>query len=102
MKKIACNDVVPGCPFTASAESEEELLQKVAAHAEHSHGVKEASPELLEKVSFHRFGARIRSLGNRLRQSQQAAHAFWQAIVLKLNIPFPAQLGTLPNKCNEA
>ena len=30
---IACSDVVPGCGFTASADTEEELLEKVAAHA---------------------------------------------------------------------
>lgn len=50
MKKIACNDVVPGCTFTASAATEEDLLKKVAAHADHSHGVKEVTPELLSKV----------------------------------------------------
>jgi predicted small metal-binding protein len=50
MKKIACNDVVPGCKFTASAETEEDLLKQVASHADHSHGVKEVTPELLSKV----------------------------------------------------
>ena len=50
MKKIACHDVVSGCPFTTSAETEEKLLEKVAAHAEHAHGVKEVTPELLGKV----------------------------------------------------
>jgi predicted small metal-binding protein len=49
-KHIACNDVVPGCGFTAEAVSEEELLKKVAEHAAHEHGVKEVSPELLQKV----------------------------------------------------
>jgi predicted small metal-binding protein len=50
MKKIACHDVVAGCPFTTSAETEEQLLEKVAAHADHAHGVKEVTPELLGKV----------------------------------------------------
>jgi predicted small metal-binding protein len=50
MKKIACHDVVPGCPFTASAETEEELLAKVAAHADHDHGVHEVTPDLLGRV----------------------------------------------------
>jgi predicted small metal-binding protein len=49
-KRIACSDVVPGCPFTASAETEEDLLRQVAAHAEHSHGIKEVTPDLLGKV----------------------------------------------------
>jgi predicted small metal-binding protein len=37
-KRIACGDVVPGCTFTASAPTEEELIQKVVAHAAHDHG----------------------------------------------------------------
>ena len=49
-KHIACNDVVPGCSFTASAVTEEELIEKVAAHAKHSHGVNEVTPELAQKV----------------------------------------------------
>jgi predicted small metal-binding protein len=50
MKKLACNDVIPGCPFTTTAENEKDLLEQAAAHAKHSHGVKEVSPELIEKV----------------------------------------------------
>jgi predicted small metal-binding protein len=50
VKNLACNAVIPGCPFTASAETEEDLLEQVAAHAEHSHGVQELTPELLSKV----------------------------------------------------
>lgn len=50
MKRIACHDVVPGCSFTASADTEEELLERVVAHAGHAHDVKVASPELLAKV----------------------------------------------------
>jgi predicted small metal-binding protein len=50
MKKLACNDVVPGCPFTASGETEDEVVQKAAAHAKHQHGVAEVTPELAKKV----------------------------------------------------
>lgn len=50
LKHIACGDVVPGCAFTASAPTEEELLQKVVAHAAHDHGVTEVTPELTAKV----------------------------------------------------
>jgi predicted small metal-binding protein len=46
----ACGDVVPGCTFTASADSEEELVKKVAAHAAHDHGVTEITPDLAAKV----------------------------------------------------
>ena len=48
--RIACNDVVPGCGFTANGDTEEELLEKVAAHAAHDHGVTEVTPELVAKV----------------------------------------------------
>jgi predicted small metal-binding protein len=50
MKHIACAAIVPDCPFTASAETEEELLQKVTAHAAHDHGITEVTPELAAKV----------------------------------------------------
>ncbi len=49
-KIIACAEIVPDCPFTASAATDEELLQKVAAHAAHDHGITEITPELVEKV----------------------------------------------------
>ena len=49
-KQIACGEIVPGCTFTASAATEEELLQKVVAHAAHDHGVTEVTPELAAKV----------------------------------------------------
>ena len=47
---IACNEVVPGCGFTASADTEEELIEKVATHAAQDHGVPEVTPELAAKV----------------------------------------------------
>lgn len=49
-KQIACNDVVQGCAFKASAESEEDLVKQVAAHAAKDHGVSEVTPELAAKV----------------------------------------------------
>jgi predicted small metal-binding protein len=49
-KHIACGDVVEGCEFRASARTEEELIQQVAQHAAQSHGVKEVTPELAQKV----------------------------------------------------
>lgn len=50
MKRIACGDVVPGCSFTATAPTDQELMQKVVAHAAHEHGVTEVTPELADKV----------------------------------------------------
>ena len=49
-KRIACNDVVPGCTFTATAATEEELLQKVVEHAAHDHGITNVTPEVAAKV----------------------------------------------------
>ena len=49
-KHIACSDVVPGCGFTASAKTEEELVKKVAAHAARDHGITEVTPELAAQV----------------------------------------------------
>ncbi len=49
-KHIACAEIVPDCPFTASGATEEELLRKVVAHATHEHGITEVTPELTAKV----------------------------------------------------
>ena len=48
-KTISCKDVGPDCNFTASAETEAELLQQVTMHAS-EHGIVEITPELMEKV----------------------------------------------------
>ena len=45
-ERIACGDVVQGCQFSAEADTEEELLRAVQAHAAADHGVKELTPEL--------------------------------------------------------
>lgn len=49
-KFIACDDIVSGCGFTATAASEEDLLGQVGRHAEDEHGVKNVTPELAAKV----------------------------------------------------
>jgi predicted small metal-binding protein len=49
-KQIACGDVIAGCGFTAQAGTDEELMEKVKAHAAGDHGVKEVTPELAAKV----------------------------------------------------
>jgi predicted small metal-binding protein len=49
-KHIACTDVVPGCTFTADADTEEELVKKVVAHAAHDHGITNVTPELAAQV----------------------------------------------------
>lgn len=49
-KHIACGDVVGGCNWTASAPTEEELLEKVVTHAGQAHDVHEVTPELAAAV----------------------------------------------------
>ena len=49
-RRIACADVVPGCSFTATAETDESLTEQVIAHAKERHGVTEMTPELAAKV----------------------------------------------------
>lgn len=47
---IACGDVVPGCTTKLEADSEDELMAQVAAHARDEHGVTEITPELASQV----------------------------------------------------
>lgn len=49
-KHIACGDVVEGCAWKADAPNEEELLEKVVAHATSAHDVKNVTPELAAQV----------------------------------------------------
>lgn len=50
-KRISCADVGLDCDFAAMADSEEELLELVAEHAERVHGIDEITPELQGKVT---------------------------------------------------
>jgi predicted small metal-binding protein len=49
-KQLRCADIVPGCDYTAWAETEEELMELVVAHARSAHGIEEVTPEIAEKV----------------------------------------------------
>ena len=49
MKLVRCRDHGFDCDFKAESESEEEILQAVADHAQHIHGL-EVTPELVEQV----------------------------------------------------
>lgn len=49
-KTIACNDLFPGCDFEAQADTEADLLQKVAAHAASAHGITEITDDVAGKV----------------------------------------------------
>lgn len=49
-KKFACGDVVDGCAWSATAENEQELFQKIAEHAKQAHSMDEIPDEILQKV----------------------------------------------------
>jgi predicted small metal-binding protein len=50
MKTIQCNELFPGCQFRAEAETEAELLQKVAAHAASAHQITQVNDAVVAKV----------------------------------------------------
>ena len=49
-KVIQCRDIGMDCDFVARAETEEEILQKAAEHAQKVHSMKEIPEEVLAKV----------------------------------------------------
>jgi predicted small metal-binding protein len=49
-KVLHCNDLIPGCPFKAHGDSEQEILTQVAAHVKSAHNIQELSPEFIDKV----------------------------------------------------
>ncbi|MFQ5817619.1 MAG: DUF1059 domain-containing protein [Terriglobia bacterium] len=49
-KLLCCREVGVDCDFEARGETEEEILKKVAAHAQAVHNMKEIPEDLLKKV----------------------------------------------------
>lgn len=49
-KYIECRDLFPDCEFRVQADSEAELLKKVAEHAASAHGLTEISEDTMSKV----------------------------------------------------
>lgn len=50
MKELHCSALVPDCTFVAKAETEDELMKKVAMHAKDVHKMEELTPELKTKA----------------------------------------------------
>jgi len=48
--KLACGDVMPGCSARFEDDSQEALLDQVAAHAASAHGITEITPDVLRAV----------------------------------------------------
>ena len=49
-KSISCTDAGFDCGWSATAETEEELMNKVAEHAKADHKDLEITPEVVEKI----------------------------------------------------
>ncbi len=52
-KSISCADTGADCNWSATAETEEELMKKVAEHAKEEHEGMEVTPELVAKIKSH-------------------------------------------------
>ena len=50
MPSFKCSDTGMTCPFETSADTEEELMEKIAEHAKEAHDMDPVSPEMMEKV----------------------------------------------------
>lgn len=53
MKTFACGDVVPGCQASWTADSDDEILSEVAAHAASDHGITAVTDDLVASVRAH-------------------------------------------------
>lgn len=49
-KKFTCGDVVNGCGWSATANDETELFQKIAEHAKKAHNMSAIPDEIIQKV----------------------------------------------------
>lgn len=48
-KEIRCRDVGVDCDWSATGETEEEIMKKAAEHAKKAHGMNEIPQELVQK-----------------------------------------------------
>ena len=51
--RLACGDVMPGCPATFEDVDRSALLEEVATHAAGVHGIIELTPEVRDLVEQH-------------------------------------------------
>ena len=50
MPVFKCRDMDMDCDFEASADSVDELMPRIAEHADQAHDIKMISPELMDQV----------------------------------------------------
>jgi predicted small metal-binding protein len=49
-KVLRCREVGLDCDFEARAETSEELFRQAAEHGKAAHGIREVTPELVERM----------------------------------------------------
>ena len=49
-KVLRCNDLMPGCPYEAKGNTEQEVLAQAAQHAQSAHNITDIPPAMLEQV----------------------------------------------------
>ena len=52
-KNISCADVGSDCGWSTTADTEDELMSKVAEHAKEEHKDLEVTPEVVAKIKSH-------------------------------------------------
>jgi len=52
-KSISCADVGADCGWSTTAETEEELMSKVAQHAKEEHKDMDVTPDVVAKIKSH-------------------------------------------------
>jgi predicted small metal-binding protein len=50
MFRLACGDVMPGCPARFENSDREQLMRDVAAHAAQAHGIVDLTPDVRRAV----------------------------------------------------
>lgn len=50
MSSFKCRDIGMDCDFEAKAETEDELMAKIAEHADQAHDMKPIAPDVMDKV----------------------------------------------------
>ena len=49
-KKFACGDIISGCGWSATAEDEKELFEKITEHARVEHNMSSITEDTVQKV----------------------------------------------------
>jgi predicted small metal-binding protein len=50
MFKLACGDVMPGCPARFESTDRDQLLGQVAGHAAATHGITDITPDVRQAI----------------------------------------------------